>query len=122
MSKILIIEDEAALQKTIGDMLRKEGYEVVQALDGEIGLRQAKSEMPTLIILDLILPKMNGFEVLEALKADPKTKNIPVIVQTNLESMDDIERALGGGASTYLVKSNYSLQEVLQKIKQALEK
>lgn len=122
MSKILIIEDEAALQKTLGDMLRKEGYEVVQALDGEVGLKQAKSEMPTLIILDLILPKMNGFEVLEALKADSKTKNIPVIVQTNLESMDDIERALGGGASTYLVKSNYTLEEVLQKIKQALEK
>ena len=122
MSKILIIEDESALQKTLGDMLSREGYKVVKALDGEIGLRLAKSELPNLIILDIILPKMNGFEVLEALKKDPQTQDIPVIVQTNLESMDDIERALGGGASTYLVKSNYSLEEVLQKVKQALEK
>lgn len=122
MSKILIVEDESALQKTLGDMLTKDGYEVVKALDGEIGLGLAKSELPNLIILDLILPKMNGFEVLKALKADPNTKTIPVIVQTNLESMDDIQRALGGGASTYLVKSNYSLEEVLQKVKQALQK
>jgi len=122
MSKILIIEDESALQKTLGDMLTREGYEVVKALDGEIGLRQAKNVLPDLIILDLILPKMNGFEVLKALKSDPKTESIPVIVQTNLESMDDIQRALGGGASTYLVKSNYSLEEVLQKVKQVFEK
>ena len=122
MQKVLIIEDESALQKTLWDILTREGYGVIKALDGEIGLRQAKTALPDLIILDLILPKMNGFEVLKAIKADPKTQNIPVIVQTNLESMDDIERALGGGASTYLVKSNYSLEEVLQKVKQALEK
>lgn len=122
MPKILIIEDESALQKTLGDMLTREGYTVIKALDGEIGLRQAKTALPDLIILDLILPKMNGFEVLDALKADPKTETIPVIVQTNLESMDDIQRALGGGVSTYLVKSNYTLEEVMQKVKQALEK
>jgi len=122
MLKILVIEDEAALQKTFGDMLTREGYEVIKALDGEIGLRLARKELPNLIILDLILPKMNGFEVLKALKSDPKTESIPVIVQTNLESMDDIQRALGGGASTYLVKSNYSLEEVLQKVKQVFEK
>lgn len=122
MIQILIIEDESALQKTLGDTLNKEGYKVIKALDGEIGLRQAKSELPDLIILDLILPKMNGFEVLKALKEDPNTKNIPVIIQTNLETMDDIERALEGGASTYLVKSNYSLGEVLQKVKQTLKK
>lgn len=122
MSKILVIEDESALQKTFGDMLTREGYEVVKALDGEIGIRLAKKELPNLIILDLILPRMNGFEVLKALKTDTTTQSIPVIILTNLETMNDIERTLEGGASTYLVKSNYSLEEVLQKIKQTLEK
>ena len=121
MPKILIIEDESALQKSLGDMLSRHGYEVVKALDGEIGLQLAKKDLPDLIILDLILPKMHGFEVLQAVKKDPKTKNIPVVILTNLDTVQDIEKALEEGASTYLVKSNYTLEEVLQKIKQILE-
>jgi len=121
MSKILIIEDESALQKTLGDMLDREGYEVVKALDGEIGLRMAQTEKLDLIILDLILPKVDGFEVLEKLKDSSKTKAIPVLILTNLESMEDIEKALQGGAASYLVKSNYTLDEVLQKVKQTIK-
>jgi len=122
MSKILLIEDESALQKTLGDSLTKDGYKVLKALDGDIGLQLANSELPDLIILDIILPKINGFEVLRDLKSKDKTKGIPVIVLTNLESMEDIEKALEGGASTYLVKSNYTLGEILQRIKQELNK
>lgn len=122
MPKILVVEDESALQKTVGAVLSKEGYEVLQALDGEIGLRLAQSQNPDLIILDLILPKVNGFEVLEKLKADPQTRSVPVIILTNLEAMEDIEKALNAGACTYLVKANYTLEEVLAKVKQALEK
>lgn len=117
---ILFIEDESALQKTFGDVLNKEGYEMVSALDGEEGLRLAKSKKPDLILLDLVLPKVHGFEVLEELKADPETKDIPIIVLTNLESMEDVDKAIELGAKTYLVKAQYNLEEVLEKIKKAL--
>lgn len=121
MRKILFIEDEAALQKTFGDILGQEGYEMVSATDGEEGLRLASSEKPDLILLDLILPKINGFDALKRLKEDKLTKGISVIVLTNLEGTGDVEKALELGATTYLVKSNYTLEEVLQKIKKALE-
>jgi len=120
VKKILFIEDEAALQKTFGDILGQEGHKMISAMDGEEGFRLAKSEQPDLILLDLILPKLNGFEVLKRLKEEKATEDIPVIVLTNLEGMGDVEKALELGAMTYLVKANYSLEEVLQKIKQAL--
>ncbi len=120
MKKILFIEDEPSLQKTLGDILRGNGYEVINALNGEIGLRLAQSEKPDIILLDIILPKMNGLEVLEILKNNKETKNIPVIVLTNLESMEDINKAIELGAVAYLVKAEYSMEEVIDKIKKAL--
>lgn len=120
MKKILIIEDEAALQKTIGDVLKQEKYRIVSAMDGEAGVKAAQTEKPDLILLDLVLPKMHGFEVLKTLKADEATKDIAIIVLTNLESMGDIEKALEMGATTYLVKASYTLEEVVQKIKKTL--
>lgn len=120
MKKILFIEDESALQKTIEEALKQENFKVVKALDGEIGLGLAKKELPDLILLDLILPKMDGFEVLKKLKEDAATKGIPVIILTNLEGTQDIEKALSLGATTYLVKANYDLEEVVRKIKDTL--
>ena len=120
MKKILLIEDESALQKTIGDALSQEGFEVLSALDGEVGLRLAQEKCPDGILLDLILPKVNGFDVLKNLKESKETKNIPVIVLTNLEGMEDIQKALDLGATTYLVKSNYTLEEVVEKIQKAV--
>ncbi|MCP6726942.1 MAG: response regulator [Patescibacteria group bacterium] len=120
MKQILFIEDESALQKTIGESLRQEDFEVLSALDGEIGIRTAKEKRPDLIILDLVLPKKDGFEVLEDLKKGEGTKNIPVIVLTNLEDLKGIQRAIDLGATTYLVKSNYRLDEVVEKIKGVL--
>jgi DNA-binding response OmpR family regulator len=122
MKKILFIEDESALQKTFRDILEKEGYQMISALDGESGLRLAKSEKPDLILLDLILPRKDGFEVLKELKEDETTKGIPVIVLTNLEDIQSIEKAIELGATTYLVKAQYSLEEVIQKVKKALGK
>jgi len=118
--KILFVEDESALQKTFGDVLTKEGYDMISALDGEAGLKLAKERKPDLILLYLILPKMDGFEVLKQLKKEVETKAIPVIVLTNLERVVDIEKAIEAGATTYLVKANYTLEEVLEKIKKAL--
>ncbi len=117
--KILFIEDEASLQKTISDTLKSAGYDVLQALDGEIGLRLAQTEKPDLILLDLIIPRKTGFEVLAELKKNPETNDLPVIVFTNLEALKDVERALSAGADTYLVKANYTLDEILMKVKQA---
>lgn len=120
MKKILFIEDERALQKTLGDLLRGEGYEVQSAYDGETGLEMVKTEKPDLILLDLILPKLHGFDVLKRIKEDPEIRDIPLIVLTNLEDMGDVEKALELGATTYLVKANYSLDEVLEKVRKAL--
>ncbi len=120
MKTILFIEDESALQKTFSDMLLQEGYEIISAPDGQSGLRLAKTKKPDLILLDLILPEMHGFDVLKFLKQDTETKDIPVIVLTNLEQAEDIERVLAFGVTTYLVKSNYSLKEILGKIRQVL--
>jgi len=122
MKTILFIEDESVLQKTFGEILKQEGYEMISALDGESGLRLAKDKKPDLILLDLILPEMHGFEVLKGLKEDKEIKEIPVIVLTNLERIEDIDRALELGATTYLVKAQYSLEEVVEKIKKAIEK
>ena len=121
MKKILFIEDESALQKTFGEVLGQEGYQVISALDGESGLRLAKSEKPDLILLDLVLPKVHGFEVLKTLKGNEETKNIPIIVLTNLEAIEDVDKAIEIGATTYLVKAQYSLEEVLIKVKKVLE-
>jgi DNA-binding response OmpR family regulator len=117
---ILFIEDESSLQKTFSDSLRKEGYEIVSALNGETGLQLAKTKKPDLILLDLILPKIHGFEVLKKLKEDDVTKDIPVIVLTNLEGIKEVDRAIELGAKTYLVKAQYSLEEVIEKVKKAL--
>jgi len=120
MKKILFIEDESTLQKTLTDILTQAGYKVISALDGEIGLRLAKKEKPDLILLDIILPRVDGFEILKKIKEDPELKEIPVIVLTNLEKMEDVEKAIQLGAKTYLVKTQYTIEEVMEKIKKSI--
>ena len=120
MKTILLIEDEPIFQKTVGQFLEKEGFQTQSALDGQVGLALAKKFKPDLILLDLILPKKDGFEVLKELKKDATTKDIPVIILTNLEGGTDVEKALSLGATTYLVKANYELEEVVKKIKDLL--
>ena len=97
-----------------------QGYSVLSALDGELGLQTARKNLPDLILLDLVMPKMNGFEVLQALKGDAATKKIPVIVLTNLSEMADIDKVLELGATTYLVKGDHALTDILQKVKSIL--
>jgi len=119
--KILFIEDEPDLQRTMGEYLLRSGFDVVRATDGELGLNLAKKETPDIILLDLILPKMDGFQVLAGLKSQETTRNIPVIVLTNMEGAIDIEKALRLGATTYLVKANYDLSELVDRIKQFIK-
>jgi len=119
--KILVIEDEATLQKALMEYLTLDGFDVVEALDGEEGLRMAKREKPDLILLDIILPKKDGYEVLAELKQDETTKDTPVVLLTNLGGPEDVQKALDKGATTYLIKADYKLEEVAAKIKELLK-
>lgn len=119
--KILFIEDEMRLQEALGAKLKKEGYEVISAFDGETGLKMAEEQKPDLILLDLILPKKDGFKVLEEIKAKPELNSVAIIVLTNLESGRDVEKCLAYGVHSYLAKTNYSLEEIVQKVAEALK-
>ena len=121
MKKILIVEDESVLQKALNDMLVESGYQTVQAMDGDEGLALALKSAPDLILLDLVLPKKHGLEVLKELKESEQTSSIPVIVLTNLEGSEDIMKALDLGAKAYLVKANYNVRDVLEKIQNILQ-
>jgi DNA-binding response OmpR family regulator len=113
-AKILIVEDEPGLQKALKAALEENNYEAAQAFNGEEAIQAIAEVKPDLILLDLILPKKNGFEVLEHLNAGKST--VPVIVLTNLESGSDIERATLLGARAYLVKADYTLEEIVKRI------
>jgi len=119
--KILIIEDDQRINKVYTAKLSIEGIEVSTALDGEEGLRRIYNEKPDLILLDLMLPKKSGFEILKEIKKDEKIKDIPVLILSNLAQEKEIEEGLALGAQDYLVKTNYSIQQVMEKIKKALK-
>jgi len=119
--KILIIEDEVTLHEALLDYLKGEGFEVFSAVDGEKGVEEARAKLPDLVLLDIALPKKDGYEVLTELKKDDKTKNIPVILLTNLGSNEDIQKAFDKGATTYLIKADYKLEDVVKKIKETLK-
>ncbi len=120
--RILVVEDDAALSMALSVKLKEAGFEVFIASDGETGFRMAEEKRPDLILLDLILPRKNGFKFMEEARSKIDLKNLPVVVLTNLESSYDIERALTLGATAYLVKANYSLSEVAKKIIQIFAK
>lgn len=119
--KILIIEDDKFLRDLIVQKLVKDGYEVAEAIDGEKGLVSAKEEKPDLILLDLILPGIDGFEVLSSVKGDPATSSIPVIVLSNLGQSEDVERSLRLGAKSYMIKAHFTPAEIITKIKEIIK-
>jgi len=117
--KILIIEDDRALQNAMGEVLANEGFEPVSAFDGQEGIEKAASVHPDLILLDIVLPKKDGYEVLGEIKKSPQ-KDVPVLIITNLEEIDNVQRALDLGATTFMVKSDFSLKDIVEKIRQNL--
>lgn len=117
MKKILIIEDDKFLRELISQKISKEGYEIAEAVDGEKGIESVKSEKPDLILLDLILPGIDGFEVLDRIKSDPEAAQIPVIILSNLGQRDDIEKGLKMGATDFLIKAHFTPAEIIEKIK-----
>lgn len=122
MAKIIIVEDDVSLQKTLQEYLSADGFEVFCASDGEEGVRIASEQMPDLMLLDIILPKMDGYEVIKAMKGNEKTKKIPIMLLTNLGGVRDVEKALELGATTYLIKSDYKLEEIVKKVRDIIEK
>lgn len=115
-TKILIVEDDNFLVKAYQIKFGREGFDVFIAMDGDEGLTMAKKEKPTLIILDLMLPKMNGFEFLKKIKSDEGLKNIPVVALSNLGQKSDQEKAISLGAAEYFIKTEHTLEEIIEKI------
>lgn len=120
--RLLLVEDDSFLAGMYVTKLTMEGFEAELASDGKLGLEKAKKMKPDLILLDVLLPKMNGFDVLRELKNDPTTKNIPVILLTNLGQKSDVVRGLDLGAVDYLIKAHFMPSEVVEKIKEVLSK
>ncbi|MEK7097656.1 MAG: response regulator [Patescibacteria group bacterium] len=118
--KLLIIEDDLFLLNMYASKFELEGFDVVLAEDGEKGWKTTIKEVPDIILLDIMMPKMNGFEVLEKLKSDDRVSMIPVILLTNLSQKDEIERAMNLGAADFLIKAHFRPSEVVEKIKKLL--
>lgn len=118
--KIVIAEDEEILIKILREQFEKEGFAVALAADGMEAMSVIKKSKPDVVLLDLVLPKKNGFEVLEELKASEDIKMIPVIVLSNLGQDEEIKRALKLGATGYLVKNHHPISKVVEKVREYL--
>lgn len=123
MAKILIVEDDPLMQRMYQKAFTLAGYEVEVAGDGREGLEKATRGGPALILLDIMMPKMNGMEVLKELRANAETQSIPVVMLTNITSgsLEAAKHALTKGALEYIVKSDYEPQEVVQMVRKILE-
>lgn len=119
--KIVLVEDDSFLAGMYVSKLNLEDFEVKLAENGEDGLKLATEIMPDLILLDILLPRMDGFEVLKKLKQNPSTADIPVILLTNLGQKKDVDRGLALGAEDYLIKAHFMPNEVIAKIKKILK-
>lgn len=117
---ILLVDDDLTLLEMYQDRLKTEGFNIVQATNGEEALKKIRETKPSLVILDVMMPKINGFDVLKNIRADEELKNIPVIILTAL--IQDVDRAQGKklGATDYIVKSETMPGEIIEKIKKAL--
>lgn len=115
---ILVVEDEGLLRELMVEKLQLEGFNTLEAADGDDGLEIALREHPDLVVLDLLMPKMGGMEVLRRLREDDYGRSIPVIIVSNLSGKEDITEGAEKGAVEYLIKANFSLDEIIDKIKE----
>jgi DNA-binding response OmpR family regulator len=117
---VLIVEDEMSMQRALKSRLEGAGYDVRTAADGEKAMATMAEKLPDLVLLDLIMPKIDGITVLRQMKADEGLKNVPVVILTNLSSGDKVAEAMQLGTFDFLVKANYSLDDVLKKVRERL--
>lgn len=118
---ILLVEDDTFILEMYATKLLNFGYNVITATDGDEALKTVKSKHPDFILLDLVLPSMDGFDVLKAIKKDPKIKDIPVVLLTNLGERKDVETGLKLGADDYLIKAHFTPSEVIEKIQNLMK-
>ena len=118
--KILLVEDDPFISEMYTTKFEKQGYECALAMTGKEGVAKAKEWMPDIVLLDILIPEMDGFEVLAALKKDTETKKIPVVMLTNLGQKEDIEKGTALGAAAYIIKAHFTPQEVVDKVKSLL--
>jgi len=121
MTKILIVEDDTFLSELLSSKFIRSGYTISVAKNGEEGVQKAVDEKPNLILLDLILPKMSGFDVLIKIKEDQSISSIPVIILSNLGQKEDIEKGMKLGAANYFIKAYLTPGEIIEKVKAALK-
>ncbi len=119
--KILLAEDDNFISTAYKDGLTRAGFEVVTAVDGDITLEKLKGDKPDLLLLDIIMPGKNGFDVLEAMKKEPTLTKIPVIILSNLGQDSDIKKGKELGVEDYLIKSDHSMKEVIEKVTSVLK-
>jgi len=115
---ILIVEDDKLLRDLLTEKLERSGFKVVGAIDGKQALEKLNDVAPALIILDLVLPGLDGFEILHHLKENPATKTIPVLVLSNLGDKSDVRRAKDLGAKEYLIKAHYTLDDITRRVEE----
>ena len=120
--KVLLIEDDSTLRENTAELLELENYKVLTASNGQEGLNKAKVEIPDIIVLDIMMPKLDGIGVLWELKADEKTAQIPVVVLTNMSDMETISKIMAAGGTDYLLKSDQSIDQIIQKVKDVLSR
>ncbi|MCR4322689.1 MAG: response regulator [Candidatus Azambacteria bacterium] len=120
--RVLLVEDDSFLRDLISQKMKKEGFTVIEAIDGEESLKKAVSENPHIILLDLILPGADGFEILRKMRAEPATSKVPIIVLSNLGQKEDVEKGIMLGATDYLVKAHNTPGEIIDKIKEILSR
>ncbi len=118
---VLIVEDDIFLSNIYKTKFEMEGFKVSVSDNGEAGLQDVQKKKPDIVMLDILLPKMDGFVVLEHLKSDKATKDIPVILLTNLGQKDDVEKGLQLGAADYLIKAHFKPSETVSKIRAVLK-
>lgn len=119
---VLIVEDDQFLRNLCIRKLQKENFNVIYAVDGEEGLRKIQEEKPDLVLLDILLPGLNGFDVVQAVKNNPETSNIPIILLSNLGDKSDVNKGLGLGAEDYLIKAHFTPGEIVDKVREWLLK
>jgi DNA-binding response OmpR family regulator len=117
---IFLVEDDLFLSDMYRTKFGLSGYEMPHAEDGEIAMRKIKEAKPDIILLDIVLPKKSGFDVLKELKQDPETSKIPVVLLTNLSQKDDVDRGYSLGAADYIIKAHFTPAEVVAKVEKVL--
>ena len=121
MNKILLVEDDPFLIEIYTTKLKESGYVVDTAEDGDTALRKVKDELPDLMLLDIVLPNFNGWEILRKIKTDENTKELKVIILSNLGEKGEVEKGIKLGATKYLVKAHYTPSEVVSEVKKILK-